>query len=205
VSPMTIRRAVGILLDRGLVTTTQGKGTFVRSLDLGEAVFRLQELTDYWTAGESTDIQLLEATVLPAPDWVAEKLASQTGERTIFLRRLIRRGGLPVIYSLEYVIYDPARPLVESQLGITSLEGLLYAKGGGEGLSGGELSIEAVALDGEAAALLEVPAGSPALSLEHRLHDFERRPVSWGVFICRADLFRLTTRFGHGAEPGTRS
>ena len=36
VSPVTIRRAVNLLLDRGLVSTTQGKGTFVRSLDIAD-------------------------------------------------------------------------------------------------------------------------------------------------------------------------
>jgi hypothetical protein len=37
VSPMTVRRAVNILVERGLVSATQGKGTFVKPLDIGEA------------------------------------------------------------------------------------------------------------------------------------------------------------------------
>lgn len=201
VSPMTVRRAINILLERGLVTTTQGKGTFVRSLDLGEAVFRLQELTDQWVADDSAEVQLLEATIVPASAEVAARLDSREGDPTIFLRRLIRRATLPLMYNLEYIVYDPSRPLVESQLEITSLGGLLQA-GGGEGLPGGEVTIQAVALDPQAAELLEVPPGSPALSLEHRLHDFGRRPVTWGWFLCRADQFRLSTAIGAEAETG---
>jgi DNA-binding GntR family transcriptional regulator len=198
VSPMTVRRAINILLDRGLVTTTQGKGTFVRSFDLGEAVFRLQDVTDRWTADASVEVRLLEASIVPADERVSQALACPAGAPTVFLRRLILRGAVPLLYNVEYVLYDPTRPLVESQLQITSLEGLLRA-GHGETRPSGELSIEAVALEAEAAALLGVPEGSPALSLEHLFRDPEMSPMSWGWFLCRADQFRLTTQVGAGA------
>ena len=59
-----MRRAINILLDRGLVTTTQGKGTFVRSMDMGEAIFRLQEITDVWADDDSVEVLLLEARIV---------------------------------------------------------------------------------------------------------------------------------------------
>ena len=46
VSPMTVRRAMNIMVDRGLVTASQGKGVFVRGLDMREAAFRLRERYD---------------------------------------------------------------------------------------------------------------------------------------------------------------
>lgn len=201
VSPMTVRRAVNILLDRGLVTTTQGKGTFVRALDLQGAVFRLQELTDRWASGESVEVRLLEASIRPADDRVVRVLGGATGGTVVFLRRLLLGHGDPLAYQIEYVAYDPARPLIEAQLQITSLEGLLRS-GGDEGLLSGELRIEAVSLDAEASALLGVPEGSPAFRLEHVFEEAGGRPVSWGWFLCRADQFRLTTRIGAAPSPG---
>jgi DNA-binding GntR family transcriptional regulator len=189
VSPATIRRAVNILLDRGLVNTTQGKGTFVRSPDLGEAVFRLQEVTDMWTEdAASVDVHLLEMRILPARDKVAEMLQLEPGDPMIFMRRRITRGGLPLIYQVEHVVYDEHRPLVETQLQITSLDGLLQGARG-EGIPSGQLTIQACSLDAEAAKSLQVPENSPAFCLEHLF-------LSWGRFLCRADQFRLTTHIG---------
>ena len=66
---MTVRRAITILLDRGVVTTTQGKGTFVRTLDMGEAVFSLQEITELWTDDASVDVQLGRRGSAPRTTW----------------------------------------------------------------------------------------------------------------------------------------
>lgn len=195
VSPVTIRRAVNLLLDWGLVTTTQGKGTFVRSLDMGEAVFKLHEITEMWTGDESVEVLLLEARIRPGEGQAALMLHQEPGEPLVYLRRLIKRRGVPLIYQVEYVVYDEHRPLVESQLQATSLDGVLLAARG-EGVPSGRLTIQAVSLDAEAARYLRVPEGSPAFCLEHLFWDFEGQPVSWGRFLCRADQFRLSTDIG---------
>ncbi len=194
VSPMTVRRAINILLDRNLVTTTQGKGTFVRNLELGEAVFRLQPITEVLD-DESVDVSLLQASIIPADERAAGLLDCAVGDHTIFMRRLIARGGVPLMYQLEQLVYDEHRPLVEAQLQVTSLNGLLRSTPG-EGMPRGDLAIEAVCLRDEAAGILSVPTGSPAFCLEHIFYDCEGRPVSWGRLFCRADKFRLLTHLG---------
>jgi len=195
VSPVTVRRAVTILLDRGLVTTTQGKGTFVRSTDMGEAIFRLQELTDMWASDEFTEVLLLEARVVAAEEVVAAHFDLPVAAPVVYLRRLIRRKGIPLVYQVEHVTYDEHRPLVEAQLQVTSLEGLLRSPQG-EGVMGGHLTIQAVSLGTEEAAALDVAQGSPAFCIESLFLDFDGRPMSWGQFFCRADQFRLTTSVG---------
>lgn len=199
VSPMTVRRAINILTERRLVSATQGKGTFVKSLDIGEAVFRLQELKEHWTQGSPPEVRLLEARIVSADERVARKLMIPTGERTIHMRRLILQENVATMYHREYLIYDPRRPVVEAELQITLLEGLLQGQSRG-GLRRGHLAIEAVGLREEEALALELPVGSAALLLEHIFYDFDDRPVSWGGFICRADYFKLTTHIGAGAD-----
>jgi DNA-binding GntR family transcriptional regulator len=205
VSPMTVRRAINILLDRGVVTTTQGKGTFVRRLDLGEAVFRLQQITDLWLDDDSVSVPLLSAGFAAADQKVAAKLQCPLGAPTVFMRRLIERKGVPLVYQLENLVYDEHRPLVEAQLQITSLDGLLRSARG-EGMQSGQLTIEAVNLEADAADILGMPPGSAAFCLEHLIRDFDGRIVSWGRYFCRADRFRLTTIIGvapHGDETNT--
>jgi DNA-binding GntR family transcriptional regulator len=200
VSPVTVRRAINILLDRGLVTTTQGKGTFVRSMDMGEAIFRLQEITDVWADDDSVEVQLLEARIVLADGQVAEMLELAPDALVVLLRRVIQRKGVPLIYQVEYVTYDEHRPLVEAQLQVTSLEGLLRSPQA-EGVLSGRLTIQAVGLDAEAASALYLPIDTPAFSLDALFLDYDGRPISWGRFFCRADQFRLTTNVGVTPRP----
>ena len=195
VSGMTVRRAINILVDRGIISASQGKGTFVRGLDMREAAFRLRERHDDVVLGPGAQVRLLQAAILAADERVARKLGIEPGARVIYLRRLVSQPDGPVMYHREYMIYDPRKPTVEAELQITSLEGLFQGQNG-QGLRRGDLNLEAVALNDEEAGALQTCVGSPALCLEHIFYDFENRPVAWGWFICRADRFRLISRIG---------
>lgn len=194
VSGMTVRRAVNILVDRGLVLASQGKGTFVRGLDMSEALFMLAERV---AIAEPVDrvVRLLGAAILPASEAVAERLALEAGASVVYLQRLVMHAKEPVMCNREYLLYDPRKPIVEAELQITSLEGLFHGQVG-QGLRRGDLTMEAVAVDEEEAALLRLTPGEPGLRLEHRLFDFENHPVAWGWFTCRADKYHLTSHIG---------
>lgn len=199
VSPMTVRRVINILVENGLATAFQGKGTFVKGLNLGEATFRLEELTDQLSGRPDMTVRLVEARIIAADERVARKLHIPEGARTVFICRLLLQKQQPITYHREYLIYDPRRPVVEEELQITSLEGLFKGEVS-EGLRSGDLSMEAVILREEEAEHLGVAVGSPALCLEHIFYDFDFRPISWGWFICRADRFKLSTRIGPDAD-----
>ncbi len=201
VSLMTLRRALQVLADRGLTTSYQGRGTFVRSLEIGQAVFGLHQWREQWTC-EATQVKLLEASSRKADEMVARVLRCRPGERTLFLRRLVLRDGEPITYNWEHVIFDPRRPLVETQLSITSLEGVLQSAAGTT-LSAGWLRITAHSLSSEEAALLRQEEGAAALRLEHVFNDADGNPVSWGCFLCRGDCFWLETAVG--GFPGSRA
>ena len=62
VSPMTVRRAINILADQGIVSAVQGRGTFVKPLELGTAAFDLKELQDLFSNAD-THVQILEARI----------------------------------------------------------------------------------------------------------------------------------------------
>jgi DNA-binding GntR family transcriptional regulator len=124
VSPMTVRRALAVLDNQGLISGEKGRGVFARSVDLGDSAFRLDSLTGDWL-DESAEIRLLSAEMTRADERVARILAVAQGERVVYLRRLVLHEGNPVMYHTEYIRYDPRRPLVESQLQLTSLHAFL--------------------------------------------------------------------------------
>jgi len=194
VSPMTVRRALTILDNQGLISGEKGRGVFARSVDLADSVFRLDSLTGDWL-DDDAEIRLLSASMTRADETVAAMLAVETGERIVHLQRLVLHEGAPVMHHKEYIRYDPRQPLVESQLQLTSLHAFLDS-GRARRFPRGELTLTAVALDEEGAQALGQPLGSLALRLEHIFRERDRTPVSWGWFVMRAELFRLRARLG---------
>lgn len=194
VSPMTVRRVINILTDQGVVIAEQGRGTFVKPLDLGTATFDLNRLQELFRKGRST-VKFLEARITKATERTADKLAIETGDRTVYIRRLIFQDETPILLHREHVIYDATRPLIEAEMEVTALRGL-FSEGGGSDLKWGDLTVEATVLTEEEATLLHSKAGAAAFRLEHIFYDFEDRPVSWGWFICLGDRLRFTATIG---------
>ena len=195
ISPMTVRRAINMLVDQGIVIAEQGRGTFVKPVAMGEASFQLRKLQDLFNDTEHTSVNVLEARIVTADERVARKLGIAMGQRTIYIRRLLRTNGLPTLYHREYLIYDPTRPIVEAELEVTALQ-RLFSGTGETILKRGEISMDATLLDEEEARLLQVEQPMAALCFEHLFYDFDDKPISWGWFIGRADLLRFTTQVG---------
>ena len=192
---MTVRRVINILVEQGVVIAEQGRGTFVKPLELGTAVFHLDELQRIFRDGAYTTVKLLEARITSASERTARKLDIVVGQRTVFIRRLISQGEAPVLYHREHLVYDPARPTIEAEMEVTSLRGLF--NGGGEStLKRGDLTIDVTVLTKEEAQLLQSTVAVAAFRVEHIFYDFDDRPVSWGWFISPGDRLRFTTTVG---------
>jgi GntR family transcriptional regulator len=189
VSPMTVRRAIGELVREDVVVTEHGRGTFVKPPQLAAATFDLDDLMRYLASPD------IEARIVSAGPRVAEKLALQEDDRVISIKRLLLRGEEPVFYHSEYLVFDPARPLVEAELATTALQDL-FSGASGSDLKYGRLTLHASAFtEPEAAQLGDVP-GTLAWVLEHLFYDFHDRPESWGRFVGRADRLSFTTTVG---------
>ncbi len=194
VSPMTVRRAVTVLVQEEVATTEQGRGTFVKSPQLSTATFDLGDLRRF-LADPGTDVRILEARIVTATPRVSRKLAVDPQARVIAIKRLLSRDGEPVFYHSEYLVFDPARPLVEAELGVTALQDL-FSGAGGSGLKYGRLMLHASAFTEKEASFLGEQAGTLAWVLEHLFYDFDDRPESWGRFIGRADRLTFSTTVG---------
>jgi len=194
ISPMTVRRAINILVDQGIVIAQQGRGVFVKPVVMSAATFQLGDLQNLFNDPSQT-VHLLESRIVIADERVARKLTIEVGQRAIFIRRLLRTNGIPAFYHREYLVYDATRPVVEAELEVTALQHLFT--GSRESiLKHGEISIEATILTDEEAKLLEVQQPMAAFHLQHLFYDFDEKPISWGWFIGRADRLRFTTQVG---------
>jgi GntR family transcriptional regulator len=194
VSRMTARRAVALLTRDGVVMTENGKGTFVRAPEIGAATFDLGSLRRL-VDDDATTVKIREARIVPSSPRVSAKLAVDPDSPVVAIKRIVSSDGEAVFYHSEYLVFDPRRPLVEAEYGVTALRDLL-ANVGMSGFKYGRLDLHASTLsDTEASHLGEEP-GVPAWVVEHLFYDFENRPVSWGRFIGRADRLRFSATVG---------
>ncbi len=78
VSRMTVRRAVTLLAQDGVVFTENGRGTFVRAPELGAATFDLGSLRRL-VDDAATTVKISEARIVPPSPRVCRKLAVDAG------------------------------------------------------------------------------------------------------------------------------
>jgi DNA-binding GntR family transcriptional regulator len=176
VSIMTLRQALQLLADDGLIDTRHGSGTFVAarySYDLGHLRSFAADLADQ---GAGVTTRLLDARVVTPPEPVAARLGSP-GE-VLRLRRLRLAGSRPLIVQTSYlpVPLAPAPPAARRMppddivTAVRPGDRGLYALLADCGLAVTEASetITPVVLTARDARDLARPKGSPAL-LSHRL------------------------------------
>ncbi len=195
VSLMTVRQAIGVLTERGLLERIQGSGTFVKPLNLSESRFELDGLREIFEDTKTVQVKVLQLTLERADAKTAEKLRLSQGGRVILIRRLLLRRAKPLMFHEGRVRCDPTRPLVESELNIGPLSELFTGQSGGAAKKGELAMIPAILTDTEAH-LLGHQVGSPAFRLEYVVYDFDDVPFGWGWFLAPPQVLKLKTLLG---------
>lgn len=199
-SPMTVRRAVGILTDEGLLKPIQGKGTFVQPLDWQSSGFSLKPLADLVSEAENTKVQVLKIQITKADEQLAAKLSVAVNTKLIHVLRLLVRRGTPILLQSGYVLYDPRQPLLEAELDVISLAGILSGSSNSL-IKKGELVNFPKTLDSEEAKLLKRQEGSAAFAVEYLFWDFGDKYVGCGFFLIPFPYLAFRTRIGLWFDP----
>ncbi|MGM0414914.1 MAG: GntR family transcriptional regulator [Bacillota bacterium] len=194
VSPMTVRRALDVLIEQNIIYGVQGKGTYIRKIKIGSASFELESLKEFF-ASDNIRVKLLDVSIKEASEDVAEKLNVRPGESVIFLKRLLLKDSEPYFLHEEYLIYDPTRPIVESELEVTALEGFFDGSGSSE-IMNGQLHLKPVIIKDKKASQLNLISESPGFSLEHIFYDNSGKPINWGKFYCSQEKLNLQATIG---------
>ena len=194
VSPMTVRQALLLLMEEGLLRSIQGSGTYVKHLDIRGCGFSLDSLADL-IGTENAKVRVLKIRTQKADEDLTAKLRLKPGARVVQVVRLLLCNGPPVLLQRGYVPCDPERPLVEAELDAMSLSGFFTGRHSGL-IKKGELAARAGVLDPEEAQLLEQPAGSAAILVEYLFYDFQDLPIGSGTFIVPHHFLVFKTQIG---------
>ncbi|MFI6813963.1 GntR family transcriptional regulator [Nonomuraea sp. NPDC050328] len=186
----TIRDALNLLRDEGLIercpglgTTTAGKGKVAhglhRLLGLGETLHEQGEVLN----------EVRAMSLIDPPALVADRL--RTTDQVVYIERLRKLNGVPLSLDLTYLVREVGEPLFDADLVHNDVFVLLEGIAGCP-LGNAELSIEAVNADPHTAAVLGTTRGAALLMVERLAHLSDGRPVDLEFIRFRGD--RLTMR-----------
>ncbi|GAA0607664.1 GntR family transcriptional regulator [Kribbella sandramycini] len=195
ISRVTLRKALGHLLDRGLVTSSHGRGWFVAT----PSTVREwpNDLESFTTTARRKGLvarsEVLEQLVRPATLDEADALAVPAGTPLLVLERVRFLGDVRM--ALDHAVLPAALApgLADVDFTAASLFEELTARG--VVLDRSETAIES-RIAGEAlAAKLHLSAGEPILLLDQTIYDADNRPILLSTVEYSGDRYRLRTTF----------
>lgn len=189
VSKGTIRQALGVLADRGLILRKQGSGTFVT--ETGSHEVFVGSFADLIVGTKDLPLRDLRLEDdVPFPLDVREALeTSQTRGKVIRRRREV--DGQIFAYSIQYLSPAIADIVTERELREYGFLDLLNNHG--IALKFADQSVTAQLADVEAAERLEIELGSPVLFARRVLHS-SRGPAEVVHGWYRGDLYQWRSR-----------
>ncbi len=125
----TVRQAIQVLVDEGVLVREQGRGTFVASPAGRSTHFSLSSFADDMRRQNRTPgTQLIESALWDAKPKAATKLQIAVGTQVFYVQRLRLADGKPVAIETRYLAKALCPALVEEDLANASLHWLLVEK-----------------------------------------------------------------------------
>ncbi|MDP4299049.1 GntR family transcriptional regulator [Leptothrix discophora] len=187
----TMRRALDLLAEQGLLERVHGRGTFVRQGLSGAPMLRFFRFgADEREAPRS---RILARDVLAAPAEVARALACGPGEPALRLKRLRSVGGQPALLEEIWLPLPAFQALADGDAAAWGdLLYPLYAERCGVHVHRAVDTIGFGNLGAAQARALQLPAGHPCARVQRQAYDLAGRCVEWRTTRGDAHAFHYT-------------
>ena len=210
VNRMTVRRALRLLENRGLLLRRQGHGTFIAEPKIERQASRLTSFTvGMRQRGLQPGARIVSLELRPAEASVSNLLELPVSAAVYSILRLRSLNQEPVLLERYTIPFGSFPGLDRYDLESRSLYEVFHTEYG-VAIARARQSLEPVIATEFEADLLGVPPGAP-LMLEWRLSfDAAGLPIEHGKDLYRGDRFRFVTETASpeaydGAEPWTPS
>ncbi len=189
---MTIRQALNILEDNGLIRTEHGVGTFVMSPHLQEGQFQLLSLSNEMKQRPLgvTETQILSVESDVHHDKARQALKLSENSTVNLLERIRIMNGIPFAYQCSFLPPQLAS-IALNYTSSSSLYGLLQ-KETGQALTMAKEYLAPIILSSKQAALLQVKAGEPAWLSVRISSTQDGTAIVYDEAILKCDRFVVT-------------
>ncbi len=203
VSRATLRQALAVLADSGVVRRVPGRGggTFVSQDKIERDTSRVVGVPALLRSqGVVAGTRVISAGLSGAEEPAARALGIQRGDLVIDLVRIRLADGSPISVERVMLPADRFPGLLELPLGGSVYELLdqHFGTRPGEAVE----RIEVVAASGHEALVLDVPPGSPLLAISRTTTDTGGVPFEFSYDLFRGDRIRIVVRTPGERPPG---
>jgi GntR family transcriptional regulator len=195
VSTMTVRQALSVLGEEGLVERIHGSGTFVKRIEVGSTTFEMNSLGKVLADTKALEVQLLKSNIAWVKGIEGERLQLKQDDPIILVERLISYEKKPFCFQIAYLPFDPKAPVVENMLETTGLSDLFFSRKS-QGYKKGTLKLLPTQMDLRVAELLEITEDYSAFKLEYIYYNFADEPCAYGWFIIPPQQIPLVSQVG---------
>ncbi|MGQ9681613.1 MAG: GntR family transcriptional regulator [Anaerolineae bacterium] len=191
VSRMTLRQALALLRDQGLIDGQHGRGNFVSGPRFEQPVDVLVGFTDNMVRrGVRPGARILSLQSRLADRAIARSLQVAVGEPIYGLHRVRLADDTPVALEHSYFPAQRCPNLYSFDLEKRSVYAVL-AEEFGIKLGRARQSLEPTVARPDEADLLGVPEGAPLMLIERTSYDDQQRAVEYAKDLYRGDCFRF--------------
>lgn len=191
ISRNTVRQALDLLVNDGLIVRERGRGTFVAQPKIDQGLTRIISFTeDMLRRGLKPDTRVLLRTLMPAPEHIAEALGLPVGEELAHLERLRLADGEPMSIEKSYLVHRYCPGVLERDYSSVPLRETL-AREYNIFLVHGKQRISAIAAPADTAAHLDIAPGAPLLYIERTTYTARETAVEYLQIYNRGDRYTL--------------
>ena len=203
VSRVTVRRALDVLADAGLIRRRAGSGTTVCAPDMKRltAMNFNTLMPPLLEMGQKAKARLLSFSYERSPDYVTKAMRWKTSQVVQVATRVRLIDEIPFSHLTTYVPANIAENYSENDLSTQPLFSLLERSG--VQIINAHQTVSATLADPEVALAIGVAVGSALLSLDRVVRDEDGNGVEFLSALYRPDMFRLEmplTRVGQQNE-----
>lgn len=200
VSRVTLRKAVELLIDEGLLVRRHGLGTFVSPPRLVDPLIGLHSMRDLVAAhSESYAVEIDHHELAGASPEERRRLALPPRGKVLRYRRRDLVGGEAICVARVAVLGAYAAQLDATSLRANSTYHLLETRCGVRPARI-QQAVRAEMANESVAGLLDIRIGTPILILDRITYDSDSAPIEWGLLAYRHDRIECSVELVRQVE-----
>jgi GntR family transcriptional regulator len=194
VSRVTVRQALDELRKTGLIESRQGKGYFVRRVQVVQDLGRLQGFGEIMAPlGIDVRSEVIELAEVVAGLDVRKELRLDRGARVMRITRVRIAGGAALSYDVSHFPLEIGQRLAKLDLTHADIFALLERELGLE-IGYADMALNVAIADEVLARRLGIAKGDPLVRIVRLTFDREGKPVDFEHLYARPDSFQFRVR-----------